>query len=516
MIHDGWRSGIFVEYILAISAGQLNVICSIENGYAPPKRLAWGCNGAKTVAPHVPRRGRHGTTSREVPSLRPGDDHDAVTSFRDANLRWNSWALGSDMALFHIAMSLISSTTVLPTLIASLSHSEVIVGLASGLLSGAWLLPQLLVASAVSRLRLKKPLMVRAAWIGRPLILVLALILWFLGASHPQATLIALIAGMTGFWVVDAIVTTPWFDLLARAFPYHTRGRVLGAAQVVGGLGGIAGGMIVRLVLGEGFVLRSPRNYALLFGLSCLVFLASAVALSLIREPPPDPAQETRKVLPLRSILASLPSILLKDRAFFRLVLVRIVGGFVTIASAFYILHGTTNLGFGSEDTGLFVSAQVVGSLAAGLLMSTLQDRWGPLTHMRVVIVISALPPILALCAQPLVNIWPAGVLYLYLVLYFVLGIHMGSLSWPYLNWILEHAPDSQRPLYIGMINTLAATVMLAPVLGGWLVRGFSYNAAFAVALGAGSVAFILSLSLPDTRQQANKVQAVKATSSQS
>jgi len=77
--------------------------------------------------------------------------------------------------LFSVAMSFISATTVLPSFVAMLTNSEVLIGLSSSLMSGGWLLPQLFIASAVARLPHKRPLMVRAAWISRPLLLVLAL-----------------------------------------------------------------------------------------------------------------------------------------------------------------------------------------------------------------------------------------------------------------------------------------------------------------------------------------------------
>jgi len=438
-------------------------------------------------------------------TVNPETARDPIARFREANLAWNSWALGTDMALFQVGMSFMNATTVIPTFIAALAGSEVVVGLVSGLTSGAWLLPQLAVASAVSRLRRKKPLMVGAAWVGRPILLVLAAAIWFLGDSHPMATLAATLFCLTVFWVVDAIVTTPWFDLLARAFPQRGRGRVLGTAQIVGGVAAIGGGMVVRKVLSEEFALGYPRNFALLFALAFAVFVISAVALSLIREPPPEEAPSGRQVPSMRAVLGSLPTILFGDRPFLKLVIVRIVGGYATVASAFYVLNATTNLGFATEDTGLFISAQVLGGVAAGLLQGTVQDRSGPLAYLRIVLGLAIVPPALAIASAPLAALWPDGVLYLYLLLYFGLGIHMGSFSWPYLNWILEYAPDTQRPLYIGLINTLAATVMLAPALGGWLVRNYSYPAAFLVAAGCGGLALLLSLSLPNTRGVADR-----------
>lgn len=411
---------------------------------------------------------------------------------------WNVWVFSIDVGLFHVAMSFFSSTTVLPSFITALGGSELVVGLAGGLMAGGWLLPQLFVASAVARSPRNKPLIMRGAWLGRPIFLVLALVVWLFGSRSPQLTLWFTLSSVFAFFLVDAVVSVPWFTFLGKAIPARRRGRVLGTAQVLGGLGGIAAGVVVRFVLHEGSPWSFPTNYAVLFGLGALLFLGNAVALSCLREPEAPPAGGD--VPTVREVLVSLPGILAHDRPFLRLIVVRLLSGFVTLSSAFYVLHATSHLGFGPEATGLFVSSQVLGSLATGLVMGTLQDRWGPLVHIRAIIAASLLSPIIALCAEPALGVLGQGVLYLYLSVFFFLGVYAGSIGWPFFNWILEYAEETRRPLYIGAINTLGALVMLAPALGGWVVKAVSYPAAFLVAVAFAISALVLSFYLPSTR----------------
>ena len=87
-----------------------------------------------------------------------------------------------------------------------------------------------------------------------------------------------------------------------------------------------------------------------------------------------------------------------------------------------------------------------------------------------------------------------------YLLLFFIIGVYTGSFSQPYMNWILEHATEEIRPLYIGLLNTLNAVTIIAPILGGWVVRSFSYPVLFALALGAALIALGLSRKLLDPR----------------
>ena len=132
--------------------------------------------------------------------------------------------------------------------------------------------------------------------------------------------------------------------------------------------------------------------------------------------------------------------------------------------------------------------------------MGVVQDRFGPLAHIRAVIAISGLPAVLVLALSPTLGVLGAGALYVYLVVFFFLGLASSSLGWPFFNYILEYAPEDRRLLYIGSVNTLAALAMLAPPLGGWVVRRFSYTPLFLLALAFAAGALALSARLPCTR----------------
>ena len=410
--------------------------------------------------------------------------------------RRNAWAFALDMGLFHVGMNFIGSTTVLPSFIAMLSSSEVVVGLASGIMSGAWMLPQLFVAGYVARLRRKKPLIVRTAFLTRPIFLIMALVTWLFGISAPTLTLVVTLFCVAAYFSFDALVSLPWFDLMARGLPPRRRGRVQGIAQAIGGIGGIGAGILVRYVLSDASPWAFPANYAVLFIVGTAVFMLSALSLSFIHEPELPPSDGAPPGL--LQLLASLPRVIAQDRPFVWLLAVRILSGFVAVANAFYVLNATRNLGFSLQDTGLFISAQVIGQVGSGLMIGLVQDRWGPLVHIRLNTLISGLPPLLALLA----GLFAGGpaVLYLYLLIYFFLGVYMGSIGWPFFNWIMEHAEESRRPLYIGATNTLGGLLMLAPVLGGWIVKSVSYPAVFAAAAVVAMVSVALSSRLPSTR----------------
>ena len=66
------------------------------------------------------------------------------------NFRRNFTALMGDYIGFALGMTFASSTTVLPHLVVHLTDSELAVGMLSSIVSGAWLLPQLVFANLLT------------------------------------------------------------------------------------------------------------------------------------------------------------------------------------------------------------------------------------------------------------------------------------------------------------------------------------------------------------------------------
>jgi len=286
-------------------------------------------------------------------------------------------------------------------------------------------------------------------------------------------------------------------DLVSVAIPARRRGRLLGTAQMIGGLGGIAIGALVNWLLGDNSRWGFPDNFAIIFALASVAFVISASGLSTVEEP--TGCYPKKQALSLAQTFRNIPNLLRKDRPFLRLILAKITAGFVTMASSFYALHAVQVGKMNVASTGLLISAQVAGTIASGLLMSFVQDSKGPLYHIRLTCILAALPSAGALALALFPDIL-GGSMAIYMAIFFILGIVLNSLGWPFYNWILERTPAERRPVYLGTINTLSALTMLAPLVGGLLVEHISYTSVFIAATAAAIVALILSLGLPTTR----------------
>jgi len=413
--------------------------------------------------------------------------------------RRNIAALICDSTFFYMAMSFVGASTVLPALLGTLTRSEVAIGVGSGITRGAWLLPQLLVAGLVTRMAHRKRLIVGVAWVSRPLVLLIALVIWRGAIPAPTFTLVTVLTLFFVFYALDAVVSVPWFDHLARTISPQRRGAVVGVGQVIGGIGGIGAGAAVGYLLSEASPWGYPANYALVYLAAAVLYIVSAMGISFIADPDCTP-KDGSTAPTLRQTMAMLPATIARDAPFRRMIAVQLLVGFTGVATSFYVLYATRELGLTLADTGLFVSAQVAGSMIAGFLLGYMQQRLGPLVHIRLQTVLAATAPLLALLAAPAAQAGAEVARWVYGGVFLMLGVYTGSGSWPFSNWLLEYAPETRRPMYIGLANTLSATTMLAPVLGGVVVGTVSYPAVFVLAVAFCCLALLLSLALPTTR----------------
>jgi MFS family permease len=411
------------------------------------------------------------------------------------NYAHNARAIAGDSSLFTIGINFVSGSTVIPTLVSQLTNSPVLIGLMAGLPSGAWLLPQIFIAAWVAHRRRKQPIVALAAFISRLSFFIMGIAVGLFSITRPALALAALLLFQVLFYIGDAIASVPWFDLLAKSIPPRRRGRVLGTSQVIGGIGGIFVGIAVRYILGPTSPWHYPLNYTVLFMATGIVMMGATFCLSQIREEPTEsPSVAPPKMVQL---LHSLPNLIRTDRAFGRMLLTRLIAGFISIASAFYVIYAIKVLGLSTAVTGLFLSAQVAGALLAGLMMSTLQDHYGVLVYMRVAVACATLPPILALVIGLMRPLLGSAIIYPYLLVFCLLGFYFNSIGWPFFAWILEHAQENKRPLYIGVSNTLGALTMIAPPLGGWLAETLGYPSVFITSLLFAILALGLTFTLP-------------------
>jgi MFS family permease len=119
----------------------------------------------------------------------------------------------------------------------------------------------------------------------------------------------------------------------------------------------------------------------------------------------------------------------------------------------------------------------------------------------------AALLPISALLAG-----W-VGPLPLYIG-FLVSGLANGSnLFAGFLNWVVGYANPDQRPLYVGLSNTITALVsLIAPVIGGTIAQHLGYRPLFVVSLTMALATLFITIRYLRARPQETPVMVSAST----
>ena len=414
--------------------------------------------------------------------------------------RHNFLAIAGDFVLFGIGTSFASQTTVLPSFLATLTSSTLLIGLVSTLATGGWLLPQLFTANATAGRQRRKAAILIPAAINRVLFLVLGPLMLLLVPRNPPAAIAVFLAVYGLFYLLDGVASVSWLDMLGKLLAAPLRARLISVGQAGAGVAGVAAGILVGVILASPR-LPYPANYVLLLCLAGVTFAASFACIACLRE---EPEHTDARPLPWPDFFRRLGVILRDDADFRRAVIVQVLFTLSGAATPFYVIHGLESLGFPAASIGIFTAAQVAGGVVSALFMGYVGEKRGTRAVMRLWGVMSLATPLLALGLSLASPLLPASaLLYAYAMVFVIVGTQANSLMAGFLNYILEWAPASNRTMYIGFANTASGISLVAPLIGGALLAlSRSYALLFVVSAAGPLAGLALSLRMAEPRHR--------------
>jgi MFS family permease len=416
---------------------------------------------------------------------------------RPAILRRNVACLIADVAVWSFAAAFVDLSGVMPSLVTHLTRAPVLIGLLGSIQTGCWLLPQLFFARFVAARERKLPVVVLTTAISRLGWVVLLATLLAFDPVSPGATLAATYLSIGVFFLFDGLSVLGWYDLIARVVPPTLRGRVLGFMAFGSGAAGVVGGLVVQRILGNP-AWPFPSDYRLMLVIALIFFALGLFPLSRIREPPGEPSRTPE---PFGAYLRRLPG-LVRDRPDFRrLVGVQLLVGSAGLALPFYAPYGTLGLGLGEASVGVFVVGVTLGVMVGGLAWGWIGDRGRKDRAIQGLAACALLAPLVALGLRGLVPYLAPSVAALVLAgAFFFVGTSSRSGWVAVSNYLLEIAGPAERPVLIGLLNTLGGILAVVPPLGGLLAGWLGYEATFVAAAVPAAAALVLSFRLKVAR----------------
>ena len=422
--------------------------------------------------------------------------NDAAPAYRNRDVAArNMAAFIGDGTFFSLGSAFLESNTVLPTFVSTLTKSPLLIGAVSTVRSFGYLVPQIFVAAWIDRLAFKKPFMMKAGYVMRGAALAMALSALLAPKSAPFS-LVLFFGSLVVLSFADGFGGLPWMDIVAKTVPADRRAGLFGRMQTFGGLAAFLGGFAIQALLAAR--VPYPVNYGLVMFLGFVFLTGSLICMHFIEDPGGEVPAETAS---MREYLRRLPSAWRGNRIFQRVVLTRVFMGGLYLALPFFAIHAQKDLGFAPSTVGLFVSAQMVGSVGGGPLWGYLGDRHGPKWIVRLVTLFTLMTGALALVSRVIYFAGAVTVAYAsYLLLYFCLGAAFGGIWIGFTSYLMDIARESERATLIGLFNTVSAPLTFLTVAGGWLLDVASFSWLFAVEIAVVSVSVVLAWSLPDSR----------------
>ncbi len=390
-----------------------------------------------------------------------------VQAYVRKNLRFNFTVNLLDGGFFGLGMGFASFSGIIPLFVNHLTTSALLIGLIPAIHNMGWQLPQLLMAGWMSRARRYKPLCLlmtineRVPFLGLGVVALLAprlstpVILW----------LVFLLLIWQGLGA--GLAANPWTNMISKVIPHDLIGTFFGTQSAAfNGLAGVAS-IIAGILLEQ---IEAPRNFALCFALTFVFMGFSYLFLSMTREPNSEMAEQVRA----EALWTQSLGILRRDRNFLAFLGVRILSQFGGMAFAFYVIYAVQQYHMSDAAAGIMVAILLLGQVILGPVMGRLGDRW---SHRGVMLLGAAGASLSAILA------WQATSVHWFYVIFILEAAAIIAIWTIPLAMSVTFAPsEAERPLYIGMANTLPApAAILAPVVGGWLADTAGYHTTFVV-----------------------------------
>ncbi|NLX70544.1 MAG: MFS transporter [Clostridiales bacterium] len=417
---------------------------------------------------------------------------------KDAGKR-NFYALLLEGTLFITGLAFLDADTVVSVFIHTFTGSLKLSGLASTLRTASSIIAQLLLGPYIRRIKNMPAFMSTIMFLFRPLCLIMVPILAL--KLDPNTTVWIFLFIYTLLWASDGLVVVPWTDLLGRLIPGKKRGRLLGNQQVLGGIGSLIAGYIVKTTL-DNARLSEPEKYSMLFSLAGIVLLFSSVAMLFVKDTNTNTSRPPANML---EYYRKLPGYLKINKDYSRMLAVQLIGSFSAAVIPFIVLFGKGTFGLSPAQVSTMIYIQIIGSLIGGFFWGSVSQHMGNRYVILVSMIISCIIPSLGLISlgihrtvSPLVVLVPMCLL---------AGINKGS--WMgYTNYTIDVVDEENRPAYFVLTSLITFPTTFLAYLVGVMADAFGFVPLFIIHLSTAIIATGLALTLKSPNDSDNTIQS--------
>jgi MFS family permease len=384
-------------------------------------------------------------------------------------------------AFLALTMAMIEPNTVLPALLSELSDNTAVFGVAYSILLGAPLVFNLWFSRLQQGFARKKKFLLIGIYVRTGSFVGLAAVTLFSSFLGSVTTLGLFLALVFLFSISGGFAGIAYTDMIGKTIPNTERGQLYAWRQIVGGVAGLAGALVVGYLFSpKNLVFPLNYTFGLLIGAAGL--FVGAFGFWAIREP--EPASVTGEKP--KAFLKDVANILGKDRRFLLFVILENVTALSLMVLPFYMVFLKRTFPEATASLGLYVFAQMAGALSSNVLWAFVSKRFGSKFVMRLCIGLGASLPLLAWGLSLTGPAW-------FTLLFFLVGFVVSGRNVGFEPYLLEIAPAPQRTLYLGIRGTLNVLLVFLPLAGGLFIQVFGFVPTFLLVTLGMTAAFSLT-----------------------
>jgi hypothetical protein len=206
-------------------------------------------------------------------------------------------------------------------------------------------------------------------------------------------------------------------------------------------------------------------NYFYLFVIAGLLLLIASGGFYRIKEPS-SILKEKKSFI---EIIKSIPFEIKKNKNLKIYIILLNVSGLYFSTLPFLIIYAKNNFGLTKMHIGNFLLLRIVGVVVTSYILMKLSKSYKFI--LRLSLLIGGLIPITAIFLSSRENI--------YLFIFIFAGVSIAALKIAKSGILLEISNNDNRALYTGITGATNLTVMIFPIISGYLIKVLSFEAIF-------------------------------------
>ena len=376
-----------------------------------------------------------------------------------------------DGAVYMMAVAMIPQQTILPAFIKKFTSNEYLINLIPMILVFGYAMPQIFIARHTESLKFRKKFMLVTGLGQRLPWLFLGLFILFVPKDQMIISLVLFFVFYFIYSLSCGINVPIWLDLVAKLTPTEKRGKLFAYRHIMGGVLGIMGAYVAKIILKK---CSFPDNYSILFLIFFVLTSISLGILIFLKEPP---SQEVKKKTSFHEFLKTIPDLVKKDKNYRNFIISNFIGSLSYLSGGLIAVYGIDKFGLHNKD---YIFAQislysVLTMIVAVFLLGHLGDKIGHKINLILLGIFRIVSLAMIIIMKDIT---------LFIISFIISSMAQSCYIVSKTNISLEFCHDADRPTYISVNNTLAAPFsFVAPILGAFIARTWGYKELFWIAI---------------------------------